>query len=161
MFVRRTKPKSDDAAAALNAALRILTRREYSKLELYNKLLERYTKEAARQALKKCMEENWQSEERYAQMLFNHLKNSLYGPKKIAMQMMVKGVKPEFYQQYIDETNWCEVAASFIKKKASESIKNMSFEDRQKLLSSVARRGFSNSDCLEALKTASASFSED
>ena len=50
MFVRRTKPKSDDAAAALNAALRILTRREYSKLELYNKLLERYTKEAARQA---------------------------------------------------------------------------------------------------------------
>jgi len=37
----------------------------------------------------------------------------------------------------------------------------MSFEDRQKLLSSVARRGFSNSDCLEALKTASASFSED
>lgn len=154
MFVRQVKAKSDDAAAAVNAALRILTRREYSKLELYTKLSEKFTPEAAKAALKKCIENNWQSEERYAKMLFNHLKSSLYGPLKIAMQMSVKGVRAEYYQADIDETDWAEIGCQYLKKKSCANHKELSYEQKQKLLASLSRRGFSNSQCLDAMKLA-------
>ena len=51
MFVRKqVKQKSDDVAKAYNAALRYLTRREYSKVELYNKLKLYYTDSASKEA---------------------------------------------------------------------------------------------------------------
>ena len=87
------KKKDEDPAHALNAALRLLTRREYSILELYTKLYQRYTKEAVKDAIKKCIDNNWQSEERYMEMLFNHLKNQCYGPRKVVMEATKKGVK--------------------------------------------------------------------
>ena len=52
------KKKDEDPAHALNAALRLLTRREYSVLELYTKLCQRYTKEAVKDAVRKCIDNN-------------------------------------------------------------------------------------------------------
>lgn len=49
------KKKDEDPAHALNAALRLLTRREYSILELYTKLSQKYTKEAVKDALKNVL----------------------------------------------------------------------------------------------------------
>ena len=93
------KKKDEDPAHALNAALRLLTRREYSILELYTKLYQRYTKEAVKDAIKKCIDNNWQSEERYMDMHFNQLKNHCYGSRKQVMETTKKGMKAKLYQQ--------------------------------------------------------------
>ncbi len=145
------KKKDEDPAHALNAALRLLTRREYSILELYTKLSQKYTKEAVKDALKKCIDNSWQSEERYMEMLFNHLKNQCYGPRKVVMEASKKGVKSEYYQQYLDETDWIEIALTFLNKKIPNDLE-LTFENKQKYLASLARRGFSTSDCLEAME---------
>lgn len=152
MFRNSTvKKKDEDPAHALNAALRLLTRREYSILELYTKLAQRYTKEAAKNAIRKCIENNWQSEARYMEMLFNHLKNLYYGPRKVVQEASKKGVKAEYYQQYLDDTDWIEVALNFLNKKIP-SGSELTFENKQKYLASLARRGFTTSDCLEAMQ---------
>ena len=77
--------KSEDAALALNAALRLLTRREYSLYELKVKLLPRFTHDAVNTALTKCINEGWQSEKRCAQMLLRHCVFSYYGPLKLSL----------------------------------------------------------------------------
>ncbi|MDD5868667.1 MAG: regulatory protein RecX, partial [Succinatimonas sp.] len=95
MFNKTIKAKDDDVAHAVNAALRILTRREHSILELYKKLILKFTDKASKEAIKKCIENNWQSQERYMQMLFEHLVNQCYGPRKIALEASKKGVKAQ------------------------------------------------------------------
>ncbi|MGN0902392.1 MAG: regulatory protein RecX [Succinivibrio sp.] len=145
------KKKDSDAAHALDAALRLLTRREYSKLELLQKLLLRYERDAAISAVKKCIENKWQSESRYSEMLFTHLKNLFYGPSRIYLEFSKKGVKPEYFRELLEECDFLEVACRYLEKKADRE-KCSDFSYRQKILSSLARRGFSNSLCLEALK---------
>ncbi len=146
----KVKEKDNDVAHATNAALRILTRREYSKVELYKKLLLKYTPQASKAAVHKCIENNWQSEERYTQMLFNHIVNQCYGPRKFVLECTKKGVNQEYYQSFIDETDWQEIAFNYLNKKLSKEVE-YTFEDKQKILASLARRGFSNSTCINAL----------
>ena len=52
----------------------------------------------------------------------------------------------------MDSTDFVEVAVKFLAKKIDPSV-DLSFEDKQKILASLARRGFSNSMCMEALNT--------
>lgn len=146
----KVKEKDNDVAHAINAALRILTRREYSKVELYKKLLLRYTTQAAKDAVHKCIENNWQSEERYTLMLFNHVVNQCYGPRKFILECSKKGVNQEYYQGFIEQTDWQEIAFKYLQKKLSKEIE-YTFEEKQKILASLARRGFSNSTCINAL----------
>ena len=152
MFNKTIKAKDDDVAHAVNAALRILTCREHSILELYKKLILKFTDKASKEAIKKCIENNWQSQERYMQMLFEHLVNQCYGPRKIALEASKKGVKAQYYQEMMDSTDFVEVAVKFLAQKIDPSV-DLSFEDKQKILASLARRGFSNSMCMEALNT--------
>lgn len=151
MFNKRVKEKDSDAKHALDAALRLLTRREYSKQELYSKLLLRFEKEAALEALRKCVENNWQSESRYSQMLMNHLINQCYGQNRIYQEFSKKGVKPEYYRPLLEECDFLQVAVCFLNKKADRD-KCSDYNYRQKVLSSLARRGFPNSVCLDALR---------
>lgn len=151
MFKKITpKTKDDDVAHALNAALRCLTRREYSRIELIKKLNLRYTKNATDAAVKKCVENKWQSDERYAQMLFNHIVNQCYGPRKLMLEASKKGLSQSYYQEYLEETDWTEIAVKFLKKRLE--VREYTFEEQQKILASVARRGFSNSSCISALQ---------
>ncbi|MDY4992460.1 MAG: regulatory protein RecX [Succinivibrio sp.] len=150
MFVRKqVKQKSDDVAKAYNAALRYLTRREYSKVELYNKLKLYYTDSASKEALKKCLEYHYQSDERYAQALSHHLISQGYGPRKLMVEACKKGLNKSYYQEVLDDTDWVQIAALYLKKKL-KGTDEITFEQKQKILASLARRGFSNSQCLEA-----------
>ncbi|MGN1281066.1 MAG: regulatory protein RecX [Succinivibrio sp.] len=151
MLNTKVKHKDNDAKHALDAALRLLTRREYSKQELYSKLLLRFEKEAATEAVKKCIENNWQSESRYSQMLMEHLVNQCYGQNRVYLEFSKKGVKPEYYRALLEEYDFLEIAVRFLRKKADRE-KCSDYSYRQKILSSLARRGFPNSLCVEALR---------
>ena len=104
--------KSEDAAQALNAALRLLTRREYSVYELKIKLLPRFTDNAVNEALTKCINEGWQSEKRCAQMLLRHCLLSYYGPMKLNLLAKQKHIDLFLVEQAVadEETNWEQTA---------------------------------------------------
>lgn len=147
----KKKSKESDAALATNAALRFLARREYSKLELYQKLCTRYTPVAAKNAVKKCVENDWLSEVRYVEMLYRHIISQNYGPLKFVMEARKKGLVPSLYEDLVRDTDWTAVAVKFLSKKISSS-ENLTYEDKQKYLAALSRRGFSNSVCINALE---------
>lgn len=141
----------NDPAAALNYAVRLLTRREYSLQELTEKLSQRYTDEALQQALQRCVEEGWQSDERYADMLLRHFLLQGYGPVKFRMECRKKGVGSELQQTMLEQTDWKEVAAEYVRNKVSPTAP-MDFAARQKLLQKLGRRGFRPEECFYALR---------
>lgn len=150
---RRTKEPIDDASQALNAALRALTSREHSYRELQQKLLRRYTKEAVKEALDKCVEEGWQSDERYADMLLRHMQFSGFGPLKFKFEAVKKGLSSELIAAFIEQGDWRQIACDYLLRRFGddETISELTRERRQKILALMARRGFSGSDCLYAL----------
>ena len=131
--ILKRKSKESDAALATNAALRFLSRREYSKLELYQKLCLRYTSDAAKSAIKKCVESDWLSEKRYIEMLHRHVISQCYGPMKFIMEAKKKGIPSSLYEELVRDTDWLSVAVSFLSKKIT-STDNLSYEDKQKYL---------------------------
>ncbi len=150
-FYSKKKVKESDAALATNAALRFLSRREYSKLELYQKLCLRYTSEAAKSAVKKCVENDWLSESRYIEMLHRHIISQCYGPLRFIMEAKKKGISASLYEDLLRDTDWTSVAVAFLSKKISD-VDNLTYEDKQKYLAALARRGFSNSVCISAME---------
>ena len=149
-FIKK-KAKESDAALATNAALRFLSRREYSKLELYQKLCLKYTSDAAKAAIKKCVDNDWLSESRYIEMLHRHIISQNYGPLKFVLEAKKKGIPSSLYGDFVRETDWKSVAVAFLSKKLSKS-EQISYEEKQKILASLSRRGFSNSVCIDALE---------
>ena len=156
MFVRK-KEKSSDVSKAKNSAIAFLARREYSKQELYQKLFLRYTKEASLEALSYCISNNYQSDFRYSQMLCRHTVNKFYGPLRLLRDAKIKGISSSLIQSFIDETDWDEIAKEFLLKKYTKEELS-AYEQSQKVLASLARRGFSNSSCIRALELAKESF---
>lgn len=148
-MIYKKKPISDDKSAAFNAALRLLTRREYSVKELLAKLYIRYSKEASHDALKRCQELNYQSDERYADMIVRHYAQSHYGPMKIYFVASQKGVGKDILEPYMSEINWQNGAIDALKKKYAE--KNLAYEERLKALNFLQRRGFLKDQCVSAL----------
>ena len=67
------------------------------------------------------------------------------------MEATKKGVNAQFYQHYLYETDWIAIALTFLNKKIPNDLE-LTFENKQKYLASLARRGFSTSDCLEAME---------
>lgn len=138
-----------EVALAYNAMLRLLSRREYSSLELKQKLYQKYTKEAVDSALQICQERNYQSDKRYAEMLLNHIKNSLYGPIKFQADGIKKGLTSDLIKESVLYIDWQTIAFEALVKKYKD--KELDFTDKQKALAYLARRGFLRNHCYEAL----------
>ncbi len=151
MLTKKSTQKDTDAAHALNAALRFLTSREYSKYELYTKLCVRYSAEAAKEAIRKCIENGWQSEERYTAMLFEHFVNRGYGPSRFILEARKKRIGAEYYEELLSAQDWTACAYSYLKRKLKLEA-SPEYQERQKILSSLYRRGFSQEDCIAALE---------
>lgn len=144
---------SDDVSAALNAALRLLTRREYSLWELKRKLAERYTPEAVEAAAARCVEEGWQSEARTAEMLLRHMLFEGYGPRKLYLEMQKRRLDRALLAT-LDKPDWEGCATDALRRRyGSKAERLQDRAERQKALAFLYRRGFGSEQCLSALKT--------
>jgi len=150
MFARKNKPLIDDAHKALDYAVGLLSKREYTKRELFTRLCYRFTKECAVAAVKKCAEEKWQSDERYCQLAFEHYINQGYGPFKISFELKKRGISASLYEPLLDVQDFVEVALRYLMHKY-DTTQQYDFAGKQKILSHLARRGFSNDTCVSAL----------
>lgn len=148
---KRTELK-DDVSAAVNAALALLARREYSQFELLAKLKAKYTPEAAQQALERCLENNWQSDLRTADMLLRHAVFAKNGPKKLYMDLKAKRLSPELLHKLEDyPPDWTHLAyeAAASRYKIIDKTE-MDYQFKCRVRGFLYRRGFSTEQCRRA-----------
>lgn len=141
---------SDDDSQALNAALQALRAREYTRRELFAKLCRRFSRRAALQALQRCVQEGWQSEERYAEMLYRHMQLKGFGPLKFRLEARRRGLDPAVLERTLAAGEWGSIARAF----AAHKFGRENPEDpdaKKRILNTLARRGFAREDCFGAL----------
>ncbi len=149
-MVVRAKVKQDDVAKALNLALRCLTAREYTKVELTTRLNRNFTASATQQAVEKCVAEGWQSDERYADMFLRHCLAAGYGPLKFKFDAKRKGLRDDLIKTTCEGAAWTEAACALLQRRCDDPA-SLDYLSKQKLLALLARRGFSGAQALSAL----------
>ena len=130
----------------------LLSRREHSRLELYQKMQQKgYESELINTNLDDFTEHDWQSDERYSEMLLRSRILKCHGPVKIAMEIKHKGLSTNIIERCLSkEINWTALAIDAIKKKYSEPPLDQN--ERNKHYRFLLHRGFSSDQVKTAMK---------
>ena len=122
-----------------SAALKMLMRREHSKLELFNKLqLKGYDDEIIDSAITQLTEQNYQSDERFAEAFILMRFNQGKGPVKIASELKLRGIS----SFNLSDFDWFKSAREIKKKKFGDSA-SIDFKEQAKQKRFLQSRGFS------------------
>ena len=122
-----------------SAALKMLMRREHSKLELFNKLkLKGYDDEIIDSAITQLVEQNYQSDERFAEDFILMRFNQGKGPVKIASELKLRGIS----SFNLSDFDWFKSAKEIRKKKFGD-LASSDFKEQAKQKRFLQSRGFS------------------
>ena len=122
-----------------SAALKMLMRREHSKLELFNKLkLKGYDDEIIDSAITQLTEQNYQSDERFAEAFILMRFNQGKGPVRIASELKLRGIS----SFSLSDFDWFKSAKEIRKKKFGD-IASSDFKEQAKQKRFLQSRGFS------------------
>lgn len=141
----------DEIKAIKTSALRLLARREYSRLELFRKLSQKYASGTNIQSvLDQLKEQGYQSDDRFTEMFIRSKVRAGNGPFKIKIELREKGICEStalsaFDRQSID---WYQIAKEVKRKRFGERSAQELVEDCSSNESSEPESGFneSNSD---------------
>ena len=123
-----------------SAALKMLMRREHSKLELFNKLklkLKGYDDEIIDSAITQLTEQNYQSDERFAEAFILMRFNQGKGPVKIASELKLRGIS----SFNLSDFDWFKSAKEIRKKKFGDIVSS-DFKEQAKQKRFLQSRGF-------------------
>jgi regulatory protein len=135
------KDRPDTAVELRARALRLLARREHSRLELIRKLAPHAESEAAlREILEKLAEKKQLSDERYAAERARWLARK-YGAAKIRHDLKSKGIDPAIVER-ISSADDLERAADILKRKFRAPATTR--EERARRMRFLQSRGFSS-----------------
>ena len=110
-----------------SAALKMLMRREHSKLELFNKLkLKGYDDKIIDGAIAQLTEQNYQSDERFAEAFILMRFNQGKGPVRIASELKLRGIS----SSNLSDFDWFK-SAKEIRKKNLEILTLQTLKSRQ------------------------------
>ncbi|MCT6700953.1 regulatory protein RecX [Rheinheimera sp. 4Y26] len=135
-------------------AIDLLSRRDHSRQELVQKLQSKGALyDDIQQVLDWCQTENYQSDERYATLLVRSKINKGYGPLYIAQAAREQGISKELLTQTIEalEVDWFALALGQYQKKYGDKPAT-DFQDKQKRMGYLQRRGFNGAQIQYALK---------
>ena len=122
-----------------SAALKMLMRREHSKLELFNKLkLKGYDDKIIDGAIAQLTEQNYQSDERFAEAFILMRFNQGKGPVRIASELKLRGIS----SFNLSDFDWFKSAKEIRKKKFGD-IASSDFKEQAKQKRFLQSRGFS------------------
>ena len=122
-----------------SAALKMLMRREHSKLELFNKLkLKGYDDEIIDSAITQLAEQNYQSDERFAEAFILMRFNQGKGPVRIASELKLRGIS----SFNLSDFDWFKSAKEIRKKKFGD-LASSDFKEQSKQKRFLQSRGFS------------------
>lgn len=135
-------------------AIDLLSRRDHSRQELAQKLRQKGgLDDDIQQLLDWCCAENYQSDERYAVLLVRSKINKGYGPLYLSQAAREQGISKELLTRTIEtlEIDWFELAlAQYRKKYQGKPVED--FQDKQKRMGYLQRRGFNGAQIQYALK---------
>lgn len=131
--------------AVYESALRLLTRREHSQLELSRKLTAKdFEPEIINIVIAQLTEEGWQSDSRFAESFTRHRINQGFGELKIGAELNQRGIGVFDYDFVLDDlgVSWDDVLERVYQKKylLSDTI---SFKEKAKRTRFMVQRGFS------------------
>jgi regulatory protein len=134
-------------------ALQLLSKREYSVLELQEKLIKKFSQdtEKVKKILKEFQKKNWVSDERFTEVFIrNQILTTKSGPRKIYLKLIQKGIdknlahkklKSEFLKKQQQE-----LIHLLAQKKKSEFLRKKKklspYELKQKIILYLVRKGY-------------------
>lgn len=136
---------------AVNKCYDLLSRRDHSVKELRQKLLRTVDPDNADKAIEKMLDLGYLNDEKYARTLFRHL----YDNKKMSLnfikrEMYMKGIDSFIIEDVLCE-NEVDNVANIVELINSKYAGKLQGENgKQKVMASLARKGFSYSDIKSA-----------
>jgi len=131
-------------------AYRLLGRREYSIVELENRIRQKWPEaENIGNLVAKLAEENLVCDKRYAEAFTRSRIQRHQGPRKIRAAMRGKGVPDSIIATAMESegAEWFELARSWLHRQHPGQL---SFEDRQKYYRRLVNRGFTHDQAMDA-----------
>ena len=133
-----------DTKAIKTAALRLLARREYSRLELYRRLSQRFSNiEVIQDVLANLSDEGYQSDARFAESFIRSKVSAGNGPFKIKIALREKGICESTALSAFDRLNidWIEVIDRVFAKRfgVNDSFQAGNQHERQQALAKQVR----------------------
>lgn len=119
------RANKDSLKQIKNAALNYLARRDYSRLELYQKLVAKgFQSSDIKSVLEYLQSQSYQSDERFADMYIRSRVNAGDGPFKIKISLRAKGICDSLALAVFDKLNidWFEHAKALKNKRFGESL---------------------------------------
>jgi regulatory protein len=134
----------DDDYKARSVALRLLARREHSRLELTRKLLQRQLSKAVIETvLDDYQEQDWLSDERFAEAYARHRIEAGYGQLRITAELSQRGVSDSADTlQAMNLQDWCDQAVRLRRKRFGLVDLSGQLEERLRQMRFLQRRGF-------------------
>ncbi|MBT4522902.1 MAG: regulatory protein RecX [Halieaceae bacterium] len=134
--------------------MNLLARREQSLHELKHKLLRRFDdQDLMDQVLQRLVDENLQSDERFAHSFARHRSNRGYGPVRVRQEMRERGLSDHQIDVAIEyaEIDWHALAEEVFSKKFGESAAT-ELKEKARRVRFMQYRGFSGSHYKSMLK---------
>jgi len=130
--------------SAKSVAVKLLSRREHSALEIRDKLLKRdFDEEEIALAISELQQGGWLSDERFAEAYIRMRQQKGFGPIRIAIELNERGVKESVSDVYLqpDDKIWLQILnQQYIKKYKNKSIED--YNDKAKRIRFLQYRGF-------------------
>lgn len=131
--------------AALSTSYYYLTKRDYSKKELYYKLLEKYREKKIVNSVIKILEEKGYLDDYEFASNFVKIKNS--SKKKLEFELKLKGIESWIINEVMSEYE-SEKEIEVLKKE----LEKVRGRDEKKQIESLMRKGFKYSDIVKVIK---------
>jgi len=144
-----------------NYLIYLLSRREYSCLELSNKLQKRELSESdIKFLLDDAKKNNWQSDRRVAESIMRIQLAKFRGKNKVIQAMYPKGISSDLISEVLAEFNadWFELAIKNYQKKYSidfDLSEELTFLEKQKRSKYLVAQGFSYDEAINAINRVS------
>lgn len=150
------KPENQDDQEyrARSVALRLLARREHSRLELSLKLRQRkFESTIIESVLDEYENEGWLSDERFADVYARQRMDMGYGPLRILGELQQRGVHavPDCLNAMREE-DWIRSAVSVRERRFGLADSDLAWEEKVRQGRFLNRRGFSASQVDQALE---------
>ncbi|MCH5171152.1 MAG: regulatory protein RecX [Oscillospiraceae bacterium] len=148
---------------AYNKGLDILSRRPYSEKELARKLKDKdFSDEAIEYAVNRLKELSLLDDERYAEILVEHLySNKHYGEKRILQELSVRGIDRDTARNAVLALDKDEINSIVLLLEGKFKGKMNDEKGKQRTVAALLRYGYSYSDIKSALNKVSETLEED
>ena len=121
-----------------SAGLKMLMRREHSRLELFQKLQTKgFDVDVVNNSISKLVEQNYQSDDRFSEKIIQMRFNQGKGPVKIASELKIRGINT-FDLSVFD---WFQLAKEIRQRKFGD-LSSLDFKETAKQKRFLQSRGF-------------------